>query len=242
LLVSFGIIEWLVDKILHFAQRERNAVVDATIAVLLYLALHRLRDSIEHFISRVFFRTWHEREAALIRFWEQTPHFTSAEALEQAVLAAVDAYTGGCGSGIYRIAEAAVFKLEGSTLKDLPGELPADTGAIVEMKAHHQPVGLSRRNGFGSAVLAFPMLRRSELVGFLIVGPKFQRDPYRPDEIENLARTALRTAPDFYALRLEQVERRGRELEQQNDALSRELRGRLGSIASEPLPADARQT
>jgi signal transduction protein with GAF and PtsI domain len=38
------------------------------------------------------------------------------------------------------------------------------------------------------AVLAVPMLRRSDLVGFLAVGKKTNREIYRLDEIHNLAR------------------------------------------------------
>ena len=86
------------------------------------------------------------------------------------------------------------------------------------------------------------MLRRSELVGFLTVGKKTNREIYRRDEIDNLARTVHQAGFDLYALRLEQLEQRRRELEQQNEGLREAFRSLLQPGAVNPAPAEPRNT
>ncbi len=232
LLVSFGIVEWLVDHFVRFENRESSALLDAIIALALFLTFHRVRHWIETLVERVFFRSWHLKEAALHRFLETAPHFSQPGALAEALLAAVDAYAGSRGSGIYERDETGRFILERATLDSLPRELGADTDVIVEMKTFHSPVHLGGRQALAPAALALPMVRRSELVGLLAVGTKIEREIYRPDEIDNLARAARQVGFDLYALRLELLERQRLVLEQQNEGLRQNLRSLL-----QPLPS-----
>lgn len=224
LLVSFGIVEWLVDHFVRFENRESSALLDGIIALALFLTFHRVRHWIETLVERVFFRSWHLREAALDRFLETAPHFSEPEALTRALLNAVDTYAHCRGSGIYHRDDTGRYRLEESTLDTLPRELGADAEVVVEMKTFRRPVHLGGGLALASATFALPMVRRSELVGLLAVGAKIEREVYRPDEIENLARAARQVGFDLYALRLEHLEQRRRELEQQNAALRQALR------------------
>jgi hypothetical protein len=207
LLVSFGIVEWLVEHFVRFASHERSMLLDGTIAVALYLVFHRARHWIERLVERVFFNSWHLKQAALQRFMDIAPNFSHPDALIDALLAAVDAYAGSCGSGLYWRNEAGCFVQDRSTLEPLPRELDADVREIVELRTFRVPVRLSDEQGLAPAALAFPMTRRSELVGFLVVGRKTDRQVYRVDEIANLARTAQQVGADLYTLRLEQLQR-----------------------------------
>jgi hypothetical protein len=233
LLVSFGIVEWLVDHFVRFENRKSSVLLDGIIALALFLAFHRVRHWIETLVERVFFRSWHLKEAALDRFLETAPQFSQPDALTEALIAAVDAYAGSRGSGIYQRDETGRFILGRSTLDELPRELGADAAVVVEMKTFCAPVQMGGRLALGSAALALPMVRRAELVGLLAVGRKIEREIYRPDEIDNLARTARQVGLDLYALRLEQLEQRKLELEQQNEGLRQGLRSLL-----QPLPAN----
>jgi len=231
LLVSFGIVEWLVDHFVRFENRESSVLLDGIIALALFLVFHRVRHWIETLVERVFFRSWHLKEAALDRFLETAPQFSQPDALTEALIAAVDAYAGCRGSGIYQRDETGRFILQRSTLDQLPRELGADAEVIVEMKAFRAPVHIGGRLALASAALALPMVRRSELVGLLAVGKKIAREIYRPDEIDNLARAVRQVGFDLYALRLEQLEQRRLELEQQNEG----LRQGLLSLTRSPL-------
>jgi hypothetical protein len=58
LLVSFGLVEWLVDHFVRFENRERSVLLDGSIALALFLTFHRTRRWIERLVERVFFRYW----------------------------------------------------------------------------------------------------------------------------------------------------------------------------------------
>jgi hypothetical protein len=223
LLLVFGALEWLLSHFLDFEQRQRSFWLDGVLAVGVYVAFHRVRHWLERVVERVFFHQWHVKEVALNHFLDTAPHYSDPEALAEAFLRAVDAYAGSRGSGIYRQDERALFILEKSTLAELPRELGADAPVIVELKTDHMPYRFGRL-ALASATLAVPVIRRSELVGFLAVGEKGDRTLYRQDEIDNLVRAVHQVSSDLSALRVERLERSRQELEQQNEALRRELR------------------
>jgi hypothetical protein len=55
--------------------------------------------------------------------------------------------------------------------------------------------------------LALPSIHHGELDGFVVLGPKPNRETYRPDEQEVLGFAAHQIGLDFRALRMEQLER-----------------------------------
>jgi hypothetical protein len=223
LLVLFAAVEWLVDHLLHFRQRESSILMDGAIAVAIYLIFHRVRNGIERLVERVFFRASHARQTALQHFLDTAPNFSDPNTLGEAFVEAVDAYTGSQGSGIYRRDKSGHFVLEKSTLNPLPRELAADAEAITGLRVSPKPYYFGRL-GLASPALILPVVRRSELVGFVAVTEKTDRTLYRPDEIENLLRAVHQVSSDLYALQLEHFQKRSQELEQQNEALRDELR------------------
>jgi hypothetical protein len=223
LLVLFAAVEWLVDHLVHFRQRESSFLLDGVIAVAIYLMFHRVRYGIERLVEGVFFRASRAKQMELQHFLETAPNFSEPDALAGALLKAVDAYAGSRGSGIYRRDKTGRFVLDKSTLDQLPRVLAPDAEVIIELKTSRKPYQFGRL-GFELAALALPVVRRAELVGFLAVSAKSDRTLYRPDEIETLVRTVQQVSSDLYALQLEHFQQRSQELEQQVDALREELR------------------
>ena len=119
LLVLFGVVEWLVDHLVQFEQRESSAVIDGGLAVAIYLIFHRLRDWVERLVEHVFFRKLQSRQMALEHFLDTARNFSEPESLRQALLKAVDAYAGSQGSALYRRDNSGHFLLETTTLGDL---------------------------------------------------------------------------------------------------------------------------
>ena len=109
LLVSFGVLEWLVDHFVRFENRERSKLLDGIIALALFLAFHRVRYSIEALVERVFFHAWRLKEAVLNRFHETAQYFSRPDALMEAYLAAIDASAGCHGSGLYQREDSGRF-------------------------------------------------------------------------------------------------------------------------------------
>jgi hypothetical protein len=81
LLVSFGIIEWLSEHVLHFESREKNMLLDGGIALAVFLGFHRVRQVVERFIERALFYPWHHNEQALRQFVRRAAHIISPETL-----------------------------------------------------------------------------------------------------------------------------------------------------------------
>jgi hypothetical protein len=223
LLVLFAAVEWLVDHLVHLRQRESSVLMDGAIAVAIYLIFHRVRNGIERLVERVFFRASHARQTALQHFLDTAPNFSEPNTLAEAFVEAVDAYAGSQGSGIYRRDESGHFVLEKSTLNPMPREVAADAEVIIGLRESPKPYYFGRL-GLASPALILPVVRRSELVGFLAVAEKIDRTVFRPDEIESLLRAVHQMNSDFYALQLERFQQRSQELEQQNTALREELR------------------
>ena len=230
LIMVFGLVEWLVDHLVHFKERESSPLVDGIIAVALYVVFRPMEDGIERLVERVFFRASHARQTALQHFLDTAPNFSDPSTLAEAFVEAVDAYTGSQGSGIYRSDRSGHFVLEMSTLNRLPRELAADAEVIIGLRESPKPYYFGRV-GLASPALILPMVRRSELAGFLAVAEKTDRTVFRPDEIESLLRAVHLVSSDLYALQLErfqqrsqELEQRSQELEQQNEDLREELR------------------
>lgn len=219
LLICFGVAEWVADHSVYFRQRESSVVLDGAIAVALYLVFHRVRRSVERLVERTFFRSWHLKEEALQRFLKSAPHFSAADTLAAAWLAAVDAFAGARGSAIYRRQDCGRFLREHATLAELPPAFDPDAPLIVEMKTFGEPVHLTQQFALPGAALAVPLVRRTELTGILLVGRKLRREAFRPDEVTHLMRAAREVSLDLYVLQAEGVERHARELELQNAAL-----------------------
>lgn len=236
LLVGFGVAEWVLQQFVHFEGKE-SVLVDGAIAVGVFVAVHRARDWIEHAIERVFFRVAHDKEAALQHFLEVAPHFSEQDALSSALLAAIDAYSGSHGSGMYERDDSGNFALKRATLSELPREIGPNAEVVLELKTLHESHYFVRlTSGFG--VLALPVIRQTELVGFVVVGEKVDRTLYRTDEIKTLSRAVREVGFDLYALRLEKVEERGRRLEQQNEALREGLRSVVLIARGVQTPSD----
>jgi hypothetical protein len=55
LLVSFGLLEWLAEHLLPFEGREQNMVLDAGLALAVFLTFHRVRNRVEHWVENLLF-------------------------------------------------------------------------------------------------------------------------------------------------------------------------------------------
>ena len=202
LLMGFGIVEWLVDHVLEFEQRKQSVLLDALLALGIFLVFHRLQHWISHTVEHLFFRSWHVRGEALDRFLETSEHFTDPEALAKASLAALDAYTGTTGSALYGRDSQGRFVLMQSTLAGAAPTVGANDTIVVRLNASHGKPLHQDENWF------FPLARRGKLAGFLRLGGKQSRDVYRRDQVERVSQAVRQIGFDLYALRLEQQPRR----------------------------------
>ncbi|MEP7067682.1 MAG: hypothetical protein ABI789_00520, partial [Usitatibacter sp.] len=101
ILLAFGLLEWLSHKVVHFEDQQHNMLLDAGIALIVFLAFNKIHHFAEQWVERLFFHAWHEREAALRKFVKQASHFAAPATLLEALGAALARFTGGASAAIY---------------------------------------------------------------------------------------------------------------------------------------------
>lgn len=114
LLVTFGLTEWAADELIKEQSRVESVVIEAGVALGIFLAFHRVRDFVEEHLEAFFFRAWHENEAALKRFVTDAAHIKRPEALKTALVAELKRFSGGAAVGLYVPNGAAGFALAGA--------------------------------------------------------------------------------------------------------------------------------
>lgn len=220
LLAAFGLIEWAVDHFVPIQGREKNAVVDALIAVGVFLTFHRVRDWVEHAIEGLFFRHWQQAEAALRKFVREAPFFTEAPALTKAFVQTLIDYAEGAPAAVY-LAEESGFALTMSNGLDVPPRLDADLRVLVSLRADPKPMELN--DAALNAALIAPMVNRNEVIGLAVLGAKPSGHGLRPDEIELIGWATRQIGFDLHALKVERLEAANAELSKTVAVLERSI-------------------
>jgi hypothetical protein len=203
LLAAFGLIEWAIDHFVPVAGREKNAIVDAAIAVGVFLTFHRVRDVVEHGVEALFFRRWQQAEAALRRFVREAAFITEAATLEHAFAGALSRYAEGAEAAVY-LADGRRFQRVAGDVTGVPADLGADTPLLVSARAELKPVEAA--DGERGPALVAPMVNRNEVIGAVALGPKPSGLDYRPDELELIGWATRQVGLDLHALKVEQLE------------------------------------
>jgi hypothetical protein len=210
-LAAFGLVEWGTENLLPIKSHEENVVIDAAVALLLFVAFHHVHVWVENAVESVFFHQWQVNEKALERFVRQVSYMTRSETLIERTVAEVSRFAGGSEAAFYRLSDGNYRLMEGG-LSARSALLDMDEPALITLRAERMPV----RDTFMPGSLILPMVHRAEVTGFVAIGAKPNGEPYRIDEEEKLADAVRRIGLDLYALRVE-------ELEQLNARLSAQL-------------------
>ena len=212
LLLGFGLIEWGAEKVIPESLLAGKIWLDAVIALGIFLTFHRVRDLAEKVVEDLFFRQWRDNEKDLRRFVSEASFVTKPKALTQAFVAELSRFCGGAEVALYEPGDSDFRRGDGA--KTLPAQVDGDAAGVVRMRATRGAVEADDR-------LMLPMMQRSELNGFVVLGLKPSGDAYRPDERDLLSWAAHQVGLDLHALRVEQLEARVGQLEIRNDELQK---------------------
>jgi hypothetical protein len=216
MLVAFGLIEWAVEHYVPIEGREKNAYVDAALALGVFLTFHRVRDATEHVVESLFFRKWQRQEAELKRFLHEARYVTRPEALARALIQSLERFAG-APAAIYQRDEAGDFRrLEGDL--GAPEVIDADHPALVKLRAEPRPLELDDGAGLGASLVA-PMLNRRDVTGAVLIGPKPEGGVWRPDELALVGQAAAQVGQDLQILEVERLDRLASELKKENELL-----------------------
>ena len=227
LLLAFGLVEWASEKFIPIESREKNLVIDAAIALGIFLTFHRLRDFAEKVVERLFFHAWHQKEKKLKDFVAEAAFVTRPEALDKALLHALSQFADGAQAALYALGEDGDYHRKAGKVDGLAAGLDANNPALVRLRAQHQPVEPDHNPDAGGlpAALLLPMTHGQGVTGFAALGSKPTGETYRPDEKEALAHAAHQVGLALHVLRVERLEAANRELELKYGELKAALAG-----------------
>ena len=229
LLLVFGLIEWVSERILPEESFEATAVVNAGVALTIFVLFHRVRAFVQHHVERLLFRAWHANEAALRRFLRHAAFISKPDALAAAAVAEWCRFSCGANCALYLRDGDDYARMTGD-LAGAPDRIDCDEKAVVVMRAEHDVIELHESGSTLAAALALPFVHRAELHGFILLASKPSGDSYRPDEIELLGMAAHQIGLDLHALKVEQLQSRVLDLEARNG----ELRAAFTNAAVSP--------
>ncbi|MCS6624832.1 hypothetical protein N0B44_18100 [Roseibacterium beibuensis] len=209
LLLAFFFLEWGAEQIVPAGMREANMLMSAGIAFGLFVVFHRVRDWVEKGVETLFFRSWRDNDARLSRFLKDAAYVTRADALTQSALAEFARYTGGARVGVYAVGDDGSARLQSGD--GLPPRVEADHPVMVRLRADREALHDDLPETLGAA-LVLPMILRTEIRGFALIGAKPSGEDYRPDEREALAGAAQRVGMDIHALEIDRLEAEVRRL------------------------------
>jgi hypothetical protein len=205
LLTAFGVIEWAVDHLVSIDGREKNALVDAAIAVAVFLTFHRVRDTVEHGVERLFFHRWKMSADALRQFVKMAAFASKAETLTRGLALALTDYTDGATTAVYLL-EGGAYRLAAGTVDGVGETLEPDDPALMMIRAQPKALVLDQVVSALKAAMIAPMVHRNEVIGLTVLGAKPGGLLFRPDEVELVGWATSQVGLDLHSLKVEQLE------------------------------------
>ncbi len=201
ILLTFGLAEWAIEKVLPFSH-ETSAIIEASVALGVFLVFHRVRDAIETVVEKLLFVQWHRNEARLRAFVAEANFIRKTAVLTQAFVEELARFSGGADCRLFTAGDAQDFvQVTGAEAVVMDGDDPL----VVKLRATREVVETDR-------LLVLPMIHRAELTGFAVLGLKPSGDAYRPDERTVLAWAAHQIGLDLHALEVERLEQEASDL------------------------------
>jgi hypothetical protein len=212
LLFFFGL-ERVSEDVLKLEGREQNAMLAGGIAFAIFLFFHKMRDWVERGVERLFFSSWHHKEASLREYVRSAAHVTRIDPLLNSCITAVDRFTDHAGSAIYRRDSDGNYQRLRSSIAEAPPVIDGNEPAILAMRMDRGPVTCADVDSSLPYECMLPIIYRGEVDGFLLLNGKPDSEAYRPDQIELLAFAIQQIGLDLTALEREQYKQQAGELQ-----------------------------
>ena len=149
ILLVFGLAEWAIEKILPFSH-ETSAILEAAVALGIFLVFHRVRDVIETVVEKLLFVRWHHNEARLRTFVAEASFVGKPSVLTETFVAELKRFSGGADCRLFVAKGADGFvEVGGAEEAEMDGDDRG--GAAGEQLAGPDPAGGRLVQGVGEA-------------------------------------------------------------------------------------------
>lgn len=163
-----------------------SMVLHLLVPLVLGISLHKLRERIEHWIGRLFFRRRYEAERALQRIARESAYIEKESALLSRALAGIMRHVEPTGAAIYQRGNRGYELSTHSGQGRWPERIDADDPAFIALRAGADEARLpDLGSALGANGIAFPMSVAGTLRGAIVCGDRAQQ--YTADERRLLA-------------------------------------------------------
>lgn len=185
----FTVAEWFTEQFVSDHSRVAGTAIELAIVTIGALAFRPLHSRAESLIEDAFTKRRREARAALLHLQKELTSFTNVQHLLRRVVETVDRHMSAAGSAVYLWRNA--YAPEASTF-DAPLEIVSLNDPLpVRLRSSSVPADPRALESSAAGDLAFPMVVRGELLGFLTLVPK--NIAYEPDDVDALSALAEAT-------------------------------------------------
>lgn len=179
---------------------EAGLALTIGVSVAIGFVLEALRDRINLFVERLFFRQRYEAEAALRRFARECTYIENADRLLDEAQSEIMRHVRPDAFACYDAVDGGYVRVRHHGHTAYPERIDVDDRAFVSMRADRRPVDLREvTTALGSEGIVCPMTVRGVLEGALVCGPR--TEAYTRDERRLLAEVAQQVGTALHALR-----------------------------------------
>lgn len=196
---AVALIDWAFSKWLE--QSRFATVVELALTLFLGAMLMMLHRRLELVLNRVIFRSQTLALEALRRFAQETDLIADPARLLSQTYEALRSRLESEYVAIYSV-DGASYALSTPQERALPTILAADDFAVLRVRRWSEPFECDEPAHLLRGALLIPMTARTQLVGFIVCGPKRDRTHYLPGEIDTLTMLSHRVASSYAWLTL----------------------------------------
>ena len=189
-------------------------LVEAALAVAVYLSGHFTFHWLDHSVQHLVFRRRLHLAQRMRQFMREAEHISGQEQLLRRLHEELEHFSEHAGNVIYLRLAGGDFAQVFNSIPRAPHLVEGDDALLVKMRNEPRPRWLDSgaQAELGSEVvgtLALPMLRRGQLSGLVVLGPRPDREAYRPEELELLTEVVAHVALDLQAIAAARWEQAG---------------------------------
>jgi hypothetical protein len=197
--------EWFIGHVVE-VQGSASTVLQLGAALALGMSTRFIHARVDHYVDDLFFRERHQAEAAIRRFAHETLLITDANDLTAKTVDVAQANAHLNGAAYYARRNGA-FVAVYATFERAP-EVSENDYAVLAMRTWHHSVDLPQHDTQIPGEVAFPMIVRGRLDGFLACGEKASHEALAPDERDALGLLARDAGIALDSLRIRDLETR----------------------------------
>lgn len=244
--LAYGVVTSLVVGVFTVltALVERNALSEGTnrllellVPLLLGITLHSVKNYVDEWINKWFFRRRYRADAALNHFARTCAYVDKPENLLKLTADELYRHSGAESVAVYLInpASSAAQCIESRGVP-LAAIVETDDLALVRLRAGDTDINLHQVvTAFGSDGFAFPMMMRNRLIGVTVCGPR-PAEQYTADERKLFAHVAHEVGVALHTLELQEQQRLLHELATGSSSSLQDVRARAQALLGSQLP------